>query len=91
METTDEQLQQALSLVGRYLGSRKTERKATSSRLNGKKGGRPRQLLERFACICGERQQHLSTCLRGRAIRRRMIDDSIGMREGDSYLRGERE
>jgi hypothetical protein len=44
-----------------------------ASRQNGKKGGRPSgalKPLDAIECTCGS-DEHKSTCLRGRAIRRR--------------------
>jgi len=73
-EPTETEIQAAFALVGKLLGSKKTARKALSSKENGKKGGRPALPLEQIACICKETDnKHLSTCPRGRAIRRRAI------------------
>ena len=57
----------------RMLGSIRTEKKAKSSRENGKKGGRQIKPLETIACNCGaeESLEHRSTCPRGRVIRYR--------------------
>ena len=56
----------------RMLGSIRTEKKARSSRENGKKGGRRIQPLETITCTCGgEGLEHRSTCPRGRVIRYR--------------------
>ena len=71
-EPTEAEIQAAFALVGKLLGSKKTARKAVSSKENGKKGGRPAMPLEQIACICEEADsKHLWTCPRGRAIRRR--------------------
>lgn len=60
------------SEAAKALGSIKTEKKATSSRENGKKGGRPFKNLEEIPCTCGgEGLDHKSTCPRGRTIRQR--------------------
>lgn len=54
------------------LGSIKTEKKAASSRANGKKGGAPMKQLMDIPCNCGgEDLNHKSTCRRGVAIRLR--------------------
>jgi len=54
------------------LGSIRTEKKAASSRENGKQGGRPLKRLLDIVCNCdGEDLKHLSTCPRGRTIRQR--------------------
>jgi hypothetical protein len=55
------------------MGSIKSERKAVSSRENGKKGGGPLKPLIQIECNCGggTTLQHKSTCMRGRAIKRR--------------------
>lgn len=52
-----------------------------ASRQNGKKGGRPRgdlKSLDAIECTCGvsDADAHKSTCLRGRAIRRRAAQAS---------------
>lgn len=58
--------------AARALGSIRTEKKAASSRENGKKGGRPFLPLEAIPCNCGgEGLNHKSTCQRGKAIRYR--------------------
>jgi hypothetical protein len=62
------------SEAARALGSIKTEKKAASSRENGKKGGRRIKALEDIPCICATDAgmiEHKSTCLRGRAIKYR--------------------
>ncbi len=60
------------SEAARVLGSIKTEKKAASSRENGKKGGRPMKDLADIPCNCGgEGLTHKSTCSRGRTIRQR--------------------
>ena len=70
--STEADIASAFALVGKLLGSKKTARKASSSKENGKKGGRPALPLEQIACICKETHiKHLSTCPRGRAIHRR--------------------
>ena len=66
-----EEWRETLSAVGRFLGSRGSERKAMAARLNGKSGGRPPRPLEQLPCRCAGLAQHLATCPRGRAIRRR--------------------
>ena len=59
----------------RALGRIKTEKKAESSRRNGKEhGGRPLLPLSSIECNCGagdNLEGHKSTCMRGRAIKRR--------------------
>jgi hypothetical protein len=56
----------------RMLGSIRTEKKARSSRENGKKGGRRIKPLETISCTCGgDSLEHRSTCPRGRVIRYR--------------------
>ena len=61
--------------AARQLGSIRTERKAASSRENGKLGGRPRGTVKPLAeieCNCGgEGLNHKAGCPRGRAIRYR--------------------
>lgn len=60
----------SISEAARALGSVRTEKKAASSRENGKLGGRPLKRLEDIPCTCGgEGLNHLSTCQRGRTIR----------------------
>lgn len=54
----------------RMLGSIKTEKKAASSRENGKKGGAVMKRLEDIPCTCGG-VEHKSTCRRGQAIKYR--------------------
>jgi hypothetical protein len=56
------------------LGSIKSEIKAISSQINGKKGGRPIKPIDDFICICGiiSYGKHKSSCPRGRAIKRRI-------------------
>jgi hypothetical protein len=60
------------SEAARIMGSVRTEKKAGSSRENGKLGGRPLKRLEDIPCNCGsEGLEHKSTCPRGRTIRQR--------------------
>jgi hypothetical protein len=60
------------SEYARYLGSRTSERKAESSRKNGKKGGGVMKPLVEIPCTCGgEGLEHPTTCPRGRVIRYR--------------------
>lgn len=71
-EPTEAEIAAAFALVGKLLGSKRTACKASSSKENGRKGGRPVLPLEQIACICKETDsKHLSTCPRGRAIHRR--------------------
>ena len=52
------------------LGRIKSEKKAASSRENGKKGGSQLKPLASIPCSCGgEGLEHKSTCPRGRRIR----------------------
>jgi hypothetical protein len=61
------------SEAARALGCIRTEKKARSSRENGKKGGGQIKPLETIACNCGgEGLEHRSMCPRGRAIRYRL-------------------
>ena len=58
--------------AAKALGSIKTEKKAATSRENGKLGGRPMKALADIPCNCGgEGLEHRSTCPRGRTIRQR--------------------
>jgi hypothetical protein len=65
----EEARRQAASL----LGSARTERKAASSRENGKLGGRNLKPLAAIECTCGggDTLNHKTTCPRGRVIRYR--------------------
>lgn len=58
------------SEAARALGSIKTEKKAASSRENGKKGGGQLKPLETIPCTCGgQGMEHKATCPRGVRIR----------------------
>lgn len=61
------------SEAARALGRIRTEKKAKSSRENGKKDGGQIKPLATIPCNCGagESLEHKSTCPRGRTIRRR--------------------
>jgi len=62
----------AFSEAARALGSIRTEKKAASSRENGKKGGGQLKPLDTIPCDCGgDGLQHKSTCPRGRRISQR--------------------
>lgn len=68
----------ARRIAARVLGSAKSERKAATSRANGRLAppgpGRPPRPLLTFPCTCGRGpalEGHPTTCKRGRAIRRR--------------------
>ena len=67
MEFTAEQRE-----VFAALGRVRSEKKAASSRENGKKGGKKVKPLIEIPCTCGgEGLEHKSTCRRGVAIRYR--------------------
>lgn len=60
--------------VGRRGGSVKSDSKTRTARENGRLGGRPQKPLIDIECTCGASlfmAGHKSTCLRGRAIKRR--------------------
>jgi hypothetical protein len=61
------------SEAARALGRIRTEKKARSSRENGKKGGGQIKPLASIVCNCGagDSLEHLTTCPRGRVIRYR--------------------
>lgn len=80
---TEDEKKAKLSEIAGFLGSIKTEKKAASSRENGKSGGRPvgtvKPLLE-IPCNCNGGDTltvaaHPTSCPRGRAIRRRIKEN----------------
>jgi hypothetical protein len=55
--------------AAKTLGSIKTEKKAASSRENGRRGGRRIKPLAEIPCTCGGSDlEHRSTCPRGKRI-----------------------
>lgn len=64
--------------AGRLGGLVRSEEKARQSRLNWMLGGMKPKPLSAIPCNCGANENtsgHKSTCLRGRAIKRRMAKD----------------
>lgn len=61
--------------AGRLGGSVRSESKARQARINGSLGGMKPKPLSEIPCNCGAQDLltgHKSTCLRGRAIKRRL-------------------
>lgn len=61
--------------AGRLGGQVRSEAKARQARLNGLRGGMKLRPLAEIPCNCGATEVttgHKSTCLRGRAIKRRL-------------------
>lgn len=72
MALSEETIQEALREIMRRRGCVTSERKAASSRENGRRGGHAPWPLEKIPCTCGgEGLDHPTTCPRGRTIRRR--------------------
>lgn len=60
-------------LAAAQLGRARTEKKAKSSRENGRFGGKPRKDIAEYPCTCGapDDDSHKTTCPRGNVIYQR--------------------
>ena len=61
--------------AGKLGGMVRSDAKARQSRLNGLRGGKKLKALAEIECNCGANELtsgHKATCLRGRAIKRRI-------------------